>query len=101
MKRKWTQAGGLAWRPVPPCFSWPACPDGPQVAIAGKAGSLGLGLELTVGISPQVNARLGANGFNYTDDRRRGEPDRIRRHGQAAHRHRPSSTGTPAAAASA
>src|SRR5947208_281717 len=42
-----------------------------QVALGGKAGSLGLGLELTVGLSPQWNARLGANGFNYTDDRRR------------------------------
>jgi hypothetical protein len=42
-----------------------------QVAVAGKAGSLGLGLEMTVGLSPQWNTRLGANGFNYTDDRRR------------------------------
>jgi hypothetical protein len=42
-----------------------------QVALGGKAGSLGLGLELTVGLSPQLNARLGANGFNYTDDHRR------------------------------
>jgi len=41
-----------------------------QVALGGKAGSLGLGLELTVGLSPQLNARLGANGFNYTDDHR-------------------------------
>jgi hypothetical protein len=42
-----------------------------QVALGGKAGSLGLGLELTVGLSPQWNARLGANGFNYTDDHRK------------------------------
>ncbi len=42
-----------------------------QVALGGKAGSLGLGLELTVGLSPQWNARIGANGFNYTDDRRK------------------------------
>jgi hypothetical protein len=42
-----------------------------QVAIGGKVGSLGLGLELTAGLSPQWNVRLGANGFNYTDDRRK------------------------------
>src|SRR3954453_17802217 len=42
-----------------------------QAALRAKAGSLGLGLELTVGLSPQLNARLGANGFNYTDDHRR------------------------------
>ncbi len=42
-----------------------------QVELAAKAGSLGLGLELTAGISPQVDFRLGANGFSYTDDHRR------------------------------
>jgi hypothetical protein len=48
-----------------------AAPGRAEVALGGKAGSLGLGLELTVGLSPQWNARLGANGFNYTDDRRK------------------------------
>lgn len=48
-----------------------AAPARGQVALGGKAGSLGLGLELTVGLSPQWNARLGANGFNYSDDRRK------------------------------
>jgi hypothetical protein len=48
-----------------------AAPARGQVALGGKAGSLGLGLELTVGLSPQWNARIGANGFNYTDDRRK------------------------------
>ena len=48
-----------------------AVPGRAEVALGGKVGSLGLGLELTVGLSPQWNARLGANGFNYTDDRRR------------------------------
>ena len=42
-----------------------------EVALGGKAGSLGLGLELTVGLSPQWNARFGANGFNYTDNGRK------------------------------
>jgi len=51
-------------------FLLASLPGRAQVAIAGKAGSLGLGLELTVGVSPQVNARLGANGFNYTDNLR-------------------------------
>lgn len=48
-----------------------AAPAWGQVALGGKAGSLGLGLELTVGLSPQWNARFGVNGFNYTDDHRR------------------------------
>jgi hypothetical protein len=48
-----------------------AAPARGQVALGGKAGSLGLGLELTVGLSPLWNARFGANGFNYTDDHRR------------------------------
>jgi hypothetical protein len=60
---KWTLAAAAL-------FFLAAFPGRAQVAIAGKAGSLGLGLELTVGISPQVNARLGGNAFNYTDDGR-------------------------------
>lgn len=40
-----------------------------EVAIAGKAGTLGAGVELTVGLSRQVNARLGANAFSYSDRR--------------------------------
>ena len=78
-----------------------AAPGRAEVAIAGKAGSLGLGLELTVGLSPQWNARLGANGFNYTDDRRRVSAYRIRRQGPSCARPPPCSTGTPAGAASA
>ncbi len=48
-----------------------AAPGRAEVAIAAKAGSLGLGAELTAGLSPQWNVRLGANGFNYTDNHRR------------------------------
>jgi hypothetical protein len=62
-KSKWMLAGAAL-------FFLAAAPGRAQVAIAGKAGSLGLGLELTLGISPQFNARLGANGFNYTDSHR-------------------------------
>jgi len=40
-----------------------------EVAIAAKAGTLGAGAELTVGLSPRLNARLGANAFNYSDRR--------------------------------
>jgi hypothetical protein len=47
-----------------------ATPGRAEVAVAAKAGSLGLGLELTAGLSPQVDVRLGANGFDYTDDHR-------------------------------
>jgi|SRR6185295_16092670 len=40
-----------------------------EVAIAGKAGTLGGGVELTIGLSRQLNARLGANAYNYSDRR--------------------------------
>lgn len=41
-----------------------------EVAVTAKGGTLGLGAELTVGISPQWNVRLGGNAFNYTDKSR-------------------------------
>ena len=41
-----------------------------EVAVTGKAGSLGGGVELTVGLAPQWNLRLGGNAFDYTDDHR-------------------------------
>jgi hypothetical protein len=70
MEWRWTRA---KWIPAAAAalLFLAATPGRAQVAVAGKAGSLGLGLELTVGLSPQLNARLGANGFDYTDDRRR------------------------------
>jgi len=40
-----------------------------QVALTGKAGTLGLGAELTVGFSPQLDGRLGANAFSYSQRR--------------------------------
>jgi hypothetical protein len=64
-KSKWIPIGAGAV-----LFLLTALPGRAQVAIAAKAGSLGLGLELTVKAAPQVNARLGVNGFNYTDDHR-------------------------------
>jgi hypothetical protein len=46
-----------------------AAPGRAEVALAAKAGTLGGGAELTVGLSPQLNARLGANAYNYSDRR--------------------------------
>lgn len=51
-------------------FTFLATQGRAEVAIAAKAGTLGLGAELTVGLSPQVNVRLGANGYNYEDEDR-------------------------------
>ncbi len=42
---------------------------GAQVAVTGKAGTLGLGAELTVGFSPQLDGRLGFNAFSYSQRR--------------------------------
>src|SRR5947209_6922655 len=47
---------------------------GAQVAVTGKAGTLGLGAELTVGFSPQLDGRLGFNAFS---DSQRREASRI------------------------
>jgi hypothetical protein len=44
-------------------------PGRAEVALAAKAGTLGAGVELTVGLSPQLNARFGANAYNYSDRR--------------------------------
>jgi hypothetical protein len=48
----------------------PTIPAAAEVAVTAKAGTLGGGVELTVGLSPQWNVRLGGNAFNYTDHRR-------------------------------
>ncbi len=40
----------------------------PEVALALKGGTLGGGLEATIGIVDNVNARLGFNYFSYDDD---------------------------------
>jgi hypothetical protein len=50
-------------------------PAGAQVAVTGKAGTLGLGAELTVGISPQIDGRLGVNAFDYSQRRSAGHND--------------------------
>ncbi len=44
-------------------------PGRADAALAGKAGTLGVGVELTAGISRQVNARFGLNGFTYSERR--------------------------------
>jgi len=40
-----------------------------QVAIGGKAGTLGVGVELTIGLTSQLNTRLGLNGYSYSEQR--------------------------------
>lgn len=50
-------------------FILSALPVRAEVALGVKGGTLGGGLELTLGISPQLNARLGANAYNYSDRR--------------------------------
>lgn len=45
-------------------------PAGADVAIGARASTLGVGAELTVGLTPQLNGRVGIGGFNYTDERR-------------------------------
>jgi hypothetical protein len=44
-----------------------AAPAGAQVALTGKAGTLGLGAELALGLTPQLDGRLGVNAFSYSD----------------------------------
>ena len=46
------------------------CSDSGGLAISGKAGTLGLGGELTTGITSNVNARVGLNvlDFDYDDE---------------------------------
>lgn len=46
-----------------------ASPGAAQVALGAKAGTLGAGAELTVGLSRQLNTRLGVNGFEYSERR--------------------------------
>jgi hypothetical protein len=46
-----------------------AVPSQAEVAVAGKAGTLGAGVELTLGLGRQLNARLGANAFSYSERR--------------------------------
>ena len=56
-----------------------------EVALGGKAGTLGGGVELTVGLSPQWNVRLGVNAYNYTDDGREASGIDYDAKAQAAH----------------
>lgn len=44
----------------------PACAE---VGIAGTAGTLGTGVELTLGGSRQIQGRIGIHGYNYSDRR--------------------------------
>ena len=44
--------------------------DTGHVALGAKIGTLGLGVEMTYGIMPHLNARLGVNAFSYTFDQK-------------------------------
>lgn len=50
-------------------FVFAASPGAAQVALGAKAGTLGAGAELTVGLSRQLNTRLGLNAFDYSERR--------------------------------
>jgi len=51
-------------------FCVAGCADSGGLAIAGKAGTLGLGGELTTGVTSDINARFGLNtlGFDFDDE---------------------------------
>ncbi|MBN1974769.1 MAG: hypothetical protein JW787_14105 [Sedimentisphaerales bacterium] len=44
------------------------CQDSGRFAVAGKAGTLGLGGEFTVGLATDINARVGYNMLDYDFD---------------------------------
>jgi hypothetical protein len=46
----------------------PASGHAGNVALGVKAGTLGIGGELTIGLAPPLNLRLGVSGLNYTYD---------------------------------
>ena len=53
----------------------PAGADTGEIAFGVKAGTLGLGAEMTIGLLPHLNARLGLNGFTYDYDEKISDID--------------------------
>jgi hypothetical protein len=49
--------------------------DAGDIALGAKVGTLGIGAEMTIGILPHLNARVGLNGFRYNYDRKIDEID--------------------------
>jgi len=49
--------------------------DTGDIALGAKIGTLGIGAELTLGLLPHLNARVGLNGFTYNYDRKIDEID--------------------------
>ena len=49
--------------------------DTGDIALGVKAGTLGLGAEMTIGVLPHLNVRVGLNGFTYDYDTKIGEID--------------------------
>lgn len=55
--------------PLAAALTMAPAPVSAEVALGAKVGTLGAGVELTTGLSPQWNARLGVQGGSYTDRR--------------------------------
>ncbi len=56
-------------------FSSPGRAETGDMALGVKAGTLGVGAELTIGLLPYFNARVGLNGFKYSYDTKIEEID--------------------------
>jgi hypothetical protein len=52
--------------PMLALFAGPACAE---VGVAGTAGTLGAGAELSFDVSRQIQGRIGIHGYNYSDRR--------------------------------
>jgi len=56
-------------------FGGNARADTGDIALGAKIGTLGIGAEMTIGLLPHLNARVGLNGFTYNYDRKIDEID--------------------------
>ena len=56
-------------------FGGTARADTGDIALGAKIGTLGIGAEMTIGLLPHLNARVGLNGFTYNYDRKIDEID--------------------------
>lgn len=69
---RWTLRWTLRWTPIAALLALAALPAQGQVAIGVKGGTQGVGAELTAGLARQLEARLGINGFQRSEDREAG-----------------------------
>jgi hypothetical protein len=54
---------------------WASTASAGGLGVTGKAGSLGIGVEVTMSVLPRVNVRGGLNFFNYAFDQSEGGND--------------------------